>query len=80
MTIILKFEYNLRNSVGVIDSGYRGPVILKFSEKNFSNSSYQIGDRIGQIMILPYPKIKFEEVNCLSTSERGTGGFGSSGQ
>lgn len=40
---------------------------------------YQIGDRIGQLIILPYPHIEFEEVDELSTTERGSGGYGSSG-
>ncbi len=41
---------------------------------------YNIGDRIGQIMILPYPVIQFNEVEELSETERGAGGFGSSGK
>ena len=40
---------------------------------------YCIGDRIGQIIILPYPEIQFEEVNHLSDTQRGGGGFGSTG-
>jgi dUTP pyrophosphatase len=75
----------LTNSVGVIDSGYRGEVFLKFkpsmvypSDKNVVNR-YNIGDRVGQLIILPYPKIEFEEVEELSDTDRGTGGFGSTG-
>ena len=41
---------------------------------------YEVGDRVGQIMILPYPEVQFEEVNELSSTERGSGGFGSSGK
>ena len=40
---------------------------------------YQDGDRVGQLVIMPYPKIQFEEVDHLDTSERGEGGFGSTG-
>ena len=43
------------------------------------NNIYYVGDRVGQIIILPYPQIEFEEVEELSTTERGEGGFGSSG-
>ena len=43
------------------------------------HSDYEIGDRIGQIIILPYPKIEFVEVDELSETERGTGGYGSTG-
>lgn len=89
-----KKDLILSNSVGVIDSGYRGEVIFKFKRNmnvdKFENAiktnkkfitldEYQVGDRIGQIIIMPYPRIEFIEVDELSDSERGTGGFGSSG-
>ena len=44
------------------------------------NGIYKVGDRIGQIIILPYPQIEFVEVDALSETERGTGGYGSSGK
>ena len=75
-----KFSLTLANCVGVIDSGYRGELIFKFrvlSEGN--NHSYAKGDRVGQLLILPYPKIEFQEVKELETSDRGEGGFGSTG-
>ena len=97
-----KQQLLLSNSVGVIDSGYRGEVMLKFksSVSSFSlktlfklifnpdakitiisnhSVSYSIGDRIGQIIILPYPQIEFEEAEELSETERGNGGYGSTG-
>ena len=43
------------------------------------SSCYAIGDRIGQILIMPYPQITFEEVEELSSTERGAGGYGSTG-
>ena len=73
---VSKTGLSLRNSVGVIDSGYRGSIMLKFSGET---GSYLAGDRIGQIMILPYPEIEYVEVNQLTDSDRGTGGFGSTG-
>jgi dUTP pyrophosphatase len=66
----------LTNSVGVIDSGYRGEIKFRFKHI-LDTSFYKVGDRIGQIMILPYPQIEFEEVQELSSTERGEGGFGS---
>ena len=66
----------LTNSVGVIDSGYRGEIMLKFTR---SINQYAVGDRIGQIIIIPFPKIEFEEVKQLSESDRASGGFGSTG-
>lgn len=67
----------LSNCVGVIDSGYRGEVMFKFHYA--SNNIYKVGDRIGQIMIVPYPKIELVESNELSDTERNNGGYGSSG-
>jgi len=76
---ICKTMHQLRNSVGVIDSGYRGPVKLVFWGGHDDKSSYRVGDRVGQLMILPYPSIEFEEADKLSDSDRGFGGFGSTG-
>ena len=81
-----KQDLILSNSVGVIDSGYRGEVELRYKLvghnqilNNGLEKTYMVGDRIGQIIILPYPQIEFEEVEELSETERGTGGYGSSG-
>lgn len=78
---IRKTKLTLTNSVGVIDSGYRGEIMATF---NYSNSGsteiYDVGDRICQLMILPYPKIEFIVTDKLSKSERGDGGFGSTGK
>lgn len=68
----------LTNSVGVIDSGYRGEV--KFRFKHIPDTAYyKPGDRVGQIIIMPYPQIELQEVDELSSSERAEGGFGSTG-
>ena len=80
-----KKDLILSNSVGVIDSGYRGEVVFKFKLTcgfidNQEGHDYDAGDRIGQIIIMPYPKVNFIEVDKLSDSERGQGGFGSTGQ
>ena len=78
---IKKTELILSNSVGVIDSGYRGELQATFKKTNGLDSlSYKVGDRIAQIMIVPYPQIQFEEVEELSNTERGEGGFGSTGK
>jgi len=80
---ISKKDLILSNSVGVLDSGYRGELLLKFKTTGGKEcgigNEYQIGDRIGQIIIIPYPGIEFDEVNELSDTARGEGGFGSSG-
>jgi len=78
---IRKYELVLSNSVGVIDSGYRGEIQATFKKENGLDSlAYKVGDRIAQIMIIPYPPVEFEQWDELSDSERGDGGFGSTGK
>jgi dUTP pyrophosphatase len=78
---IRKYELILSNSVGVIDSGYRGEIQATFKKENGLDSlAYKVGDRICQIMIIPHPIIEFEEVNELNNTDRGQGGFGSTGK
>ena len=91
---IRKTGLQLSNSVGVIDSGYRGELQATFNKlfggeamydemkvKEIQpNDFYKVGDRVAQIMIIPHPPIEFEEVNELSDTERGEGGFGSTGK
>lgn len=78
---IRKYQLSLSNSVGVIDSGYRGEVQFTFNKTAGPASyKYKIGERIGQLMIIPYPIIEAVEVDELSDSERGEGGFGSTGK
>lgn len=78
---IRKTDLLLTNSVGVIDSGYRGEIQATF-KKTLGDSSviYEVGERGAQIIILPYPKINFINSDNLSNSERGDGGFGSTGK
>ena len=80
---VSKTPHSLRNHVGVIDSGYRGEIIFKFGWVESSSNETQVydkGDRIGQIMIMPYPKVEFVESDELNETDRGSGGFGSTGQ
>lgn len=101
-----KTNLYLTNSVGVLDSGYRGEVMFKYKavhnvtsylkwfwrnkimkKKNaytrvhtLASNPYIVGDRIGQIIIIPYPQIEFEEVEELTKTERGDGSYGSTGK
>lgn len=70
-----KKDLILSNHVGVLDSGYRGE--LKFRFKKTGQEVYEIGERIGQIIIMPIPKINFQEVEKLEETERGSKGYGS---
>jgi dUTP pyrophosphatase len=108
---VSKTDLNMANSVGVIDSGYRGEITVKFKpalifvsqEESFlsfeddtfecadgveipwddripiSAIDYNVGERIAQLIIIPYPKIEFVEVDELSETERGGGSYGSTG-
>lgn len=88
-----KTEAYLTNSVGVIDSGYRGEVMACFKRRDNDvfpehkdtfiiehQAPYKVGDRFAQVMIVPYPQIEFEEADELSDTERGAGGYGSTGK
>ena len=81
---IRKTNLQLSNSVGVIDSGYRGELQATFNKiqgiDNVERENYKVGDRVCQIIIIPYPPIEFNEVSELSNTERGEGGFGSTGK
>lgn len=80
----------LSNSVGVIDSGYRGEILFKFRKTYVESiigglfheeeTEYQVGDRIGQLIVIRYEPLECVEVDALSDSERGEGGYGSSGR
>jgi dUTP pyrophosphatase len=72
----------LANSVGVIDCDYRGTIKLRFDyvDLNDSEHDYQVGDRVGQLIILPRPRFTPIVVDHLPETARGNGGFGSSGK
>ena len=77
-----KTDLYLTNHVGVVDSGYRGEIMFKFRPINglLNAKVFQVGDRVGQLLIIPYPQIELVESAELSDSERGEGGFGSTGK
>lgn len=83
-----KKDLILSNSVGCVDAGYRGEVTFKFKRIVQTGPAgawtgkkrYHIGDRIGQLIIMPIPDIEFVEAEELSETDRGTGGYGSSGK
>ena len=89
-----KKDLLLSNAVGILDSGYRGPIFFKYKPSpvygNNENGlkeifvfpaavEYEVGDRVGQMLILPYPKIEPEWADQLSETIRGDKGWGSSG-
>lgn len=94
---VSKYDLQLCNSVGVIDSGFLGEVRFRFNilqndsvtANTFESITgsiglrdskiYNVGDKIGQLIILPFPKVVWQVVEDLEQSERGENGFGSSG-
>lgn len=68
------------NTIGVIDSGYRGEVTAFLHNKGDDRIDIHKGDRILQLVILPIPSITVVEADELPPSSRGDGGFGSTGK
>ncbi len=68
------------NCVGVCDSDYRGEYIVALHNDSDAARIVQPGERIAQLVLLPYLPMEFEEVDALSETERGAGGFGSTGK
>jgi len=77
---ISKKDQFLKNSVGVIDSGYRGEILIRMSIPHLGAPSYDVGDRVAQIIIMNIPWLDISEITDLDESERGSEGFGSSGE
>lgn len=67
------------NCVGVIDSDYRGEIIVALKNDSDTLQIVNEGERIAQIVIMPYLPVKFNEVDTLEDTDRGAGGFGSTG-
>ena len=76
---ISKTDHYLRNSVGVIDAGYRGEIKIRMSVPFLGGVEYKVGDRVAQLVIMKLPWVNIEQVDELSETDRGEGGFGSTG-
>lgn len=80
---VVKTNLILANSVGVIDSGYRGEIAAIFKSKSATNNSqnnYKVGDRVCQIIFYKLPDVNLIESNNLDTNNDRGGGFGSTGK
>lgn len=75
-----KWRISLSNSVGVIDAGYQGEILVAL--ENHSNIEVMVseGERVAQLVVLPVPQVTFRRVESFDESERGIDGFGSTGQ
>ena len=68
------------NCTGVIDSDYRGEIIVAIHNDSDTHRIVEPGERIAQLIVQPYIRARYVEVNALSTTDRGSGGFGSTGK
>jgi dUTP pyrophosphatase len=75
---VIKKDMMLKNSVGVIDTDYRGEIIFMYHK--FGDEIFSINERVGQLVFLELPRVSMIEVDELSETDRGQGGFGSSGK
>lgn len=75
---VSKYSVSMTNAVGVIDSGYRGEIMVKMKlTTDAIPTIYQPGEKIAQLVIVPYLKAELNEIEELAETERGEGGFGS---
>ena len=77
---VYKTDLMLSNAVGIIDAGYRGEIVFKFRPTKSNPKIYEVGDRIGQLVIVRMHQLSPEIVDELPPSDRGTGGYGSTGR
>lgn len=76
----VKKQLMLANTVGIIDSDYRGELMIFFYNYGEKDQTIENGDRLAQLVIQPYLKCEIKKVDELAVSERGDGGFGSTGR
>ena len=78
----IAFKRGLRpaNCVGIIDSDYRGEIKVALHNDSALPQTIANGERIAQLVITPYVKVELKEVDILNDSDRGAGGFGSTGR
>lgn len=74
-----KRSTRLSNCTGIIDSDYRGELLISLRNDSQSSHFFNKGDRVAQAMLMPVTSIEFDVVNELGDTARGEGGFGSTG-
>ena len=76
---IRKYTLAQCNCIGVIYSHYRGEIMISYKPTSNVQELYEVGDKIAQLIIIPYPEVSYKEVKTLSETDRGENGHGSSG-
>ena len=77
---VYKYPLQMANGIGIIDQGYHGELIFKYRIIGKLTKCMAPGEKVGQLVILPLPDMGMEEVHEFEETERGEGGFGSSGR
>ena len=75
----VKYGVSLSNCIGVIDADYRGEICVGLINKGQENFKVERGDRIAQLMFMPVCHANLLAAESLDETERGEGGFGSTG-
>lgn len=75
---VVEIANNIPDTNVAISSNYKDNELIEIDWEE--SAPYKVGDRVAQLIVVPYPKVMFEEVEELSASERGTGGHGSTGK
>lgn len=78
--LAFKHQIKLINDVGIIDEDYRGDIGIRLINEGEDPYLIEVGDRVAQLIIIPYIQAELEYVDELEGTERGTRGFGSSGK
>ena len=77
---VYKTGLAMANAVGVLDPDFRGAISAIFYKRRHKVNPYKVGDRVAQLVIVPIKNVEFVEVDELSETERGAGGYGSTGR
>ena len=78
--IALKRGLAPANKVGIVDSDYRGELMVAIHNHSNTDQSIEAGERMAQLVIVPYLRAEYELADTLSETSRGQGGFGSTGK
>lgn len=76
----IKLRVRLANTTGIIDSDYRGEIVVFIVNESDKELAINRGDRLCQMIIQPYIQVEFQEVDKLDDTERGEAGIGSTGK
>ena len=77
---VLNMKHGIVSLGGTIDEGYTGSIVVKLYNESDADYHFKSGEKIVQMVIMPYAAPELKRADCLDKTERGTSGFGSSGK